>query len=101
MPHCAIVNLIEWHRAQLRPGEVQWVLQFAALSFDVAFQEIVSTLCTGSTLVLLDEWVRRDARALWELLSSQGVQRLFVPPLLLQSWRSAAVIGLRRRVCGM
>ena len=61
------------------------MLQFAALSFDVAFQEIFSTLCTGGTLVLLDEWVRRDARALLELLSSQSIERLFVPPLMLQS----------------
>ena len=40
------------------------VLQFAALSFDVAFQETFSTLCHGGTLVLLDEGVRKDIRAL-------------------------------------
>jgi amino acid adenylation domain-containing protein len=85
MAHRSMVNLIEWHRQNFRGQENRRVLQFAALSFDVAFQEIFSTLCTGGTLVLLDEWVRRDARALMEFLSSQRIERLFVPPLMLQS----------------
>jgi amino acid adenylation domain-containing protein/FkbH-like protein len=85
MPHGAMVNLLQWHRAVFGDGAGFRVLQFAALSFDVAFQETFSTLCTGGTLVLLDEWVRRDARALLELLNGQCVARLFVPPLMLQS----------------
>lgn len=85
MPHGAMLNLIEWHRECMPAGEGTRVLQFAPLSFDVAFQEIFSTLCTGGTLMLLEEWVRRDTRALMELLRTQGVARLFVPPLMLQS----------------
>jgi amino acid adenylation domain-containing protein len=92
MGHRSMVNLIEWHRGQLS-AQGQRVLQFAALSFDVAFQEIFSTLCTGGTLVLLDEWVRRDARALLELLRGQRVERLFVPPLMLQSLAECAQGG--------
>jgi amino acid adenylation domain-containing protein len=83
MTHRAMVNLIEWHRGRFSEGAR--VLQFAALSFDVAFQEIFSTLCTGSTLVLVDEWTRRDARALLEYLKAHEIERLFVPPLMLQS----------------
>jgi len=85
MPHRAMINLIEWHRRTLRSCEGKNVLQFAALSFDVAFQEIFSTLCSGGNLVLLDEWVRRDARALTELLLAQSIHRLFIPPMALQS----------------
>lgn len=85
MPHRSMVNLIEWQRAAL-PADVGCrVLQFAALSFDVAFQEVFTTLCTGGTLVLLDEWIRRDAAAVTELLTSYSIRRLFVPPLMLQS----------------
>lgn len=84
MSHGAMANLIEWHRHTL-PGEGQRVLQFAALSFDVAFQETFTTLCTGGTLVLLDEWVRRDARVLAEFLAARSVDRAFLPPLMLQS----------------
>jgi amino acid adenylation domain-containing protein len=84
MPHRALLNLIEWHRRTL-PCEGQRVSQFSALGFDVAFQETFSTLCAGGTLVLLEEWVRRDARALTEFLSSRCIERLFVPPQMLQS----------------
>ncbi len=85
MLHRSMVNLIEWHRQSFAVTEGTRVLQFAALSFDVAFQEIFSTLCTGGTIVLLDDWVRRDTRALMQLLIEQSVQRLFLPPLMLQS----------------
>jgi amino acid adenylation domain-containing protein/thioester reductase-like protein len=85
MSHRSMINLIEWHRRTFRVLEGCRVQQFAALSFDVAFQEIFSTLCTGGTLVLLPEWVRRDAMALTEFLSRNDIQRLFVPPLMLQT----------------
>lgn len=85
MAHHSMVNLIEWHRKSFGFCQGRRVLQFAALSFDVAFQETFSTLCTGGTLVLLDECVRRDARALLEFLRIKSIQRLFVPPLMLQS----------------
>jgi amino acid adenylation domain-containing protein len=85
MEHRATVNLIAWHSAQSLSCEGQRALQFAALSFDVAFQEIFSTLCSGGTLVLLDESVRRDPPALAQLLQQQSIHRLFAPPLVLQS----------------
>jgi len=89
MSHRPLVNLIEWHRSSLPDGCGKSVLQFAALGFDVSFQEIFSTLCTGGTLILLDEWVRKDNRALLELLSREGIQRLFLPPVALQSLAEA------------
>jgi len=85
MPHSSVVNLIEWHRETFSGNEGLRVLQFAPLSFDVAFQEVFTTLCTGGTLITLDEWVRRDPLALIEFLRSRSIQRLFVPPLVLQS----------------
>jgi amino acid adenylation domain-containing protein len=84
MPHRSMANLIEWHRRTLPCGG-QRALQTAALSFDVSFQEIFSTLCTGGTLVLVDECIRRDASALSDLVRRQAVDRLFIPPLMLQA----------------
>jgi amino acid adenylation domain-containing protein len=84
MPHQAMVNLIEWQRHALPLHAGERVLQFAALSFDVAFQEIFTTLCTGGTLVLVDEWTRRDPRPLKEFLRRERIGRLFVPPVMLQ-----------------
>jgi myxalamid-type nonribosomal peptide synthetase MxaA len=85
MPHRAMVNLLHWHPSALATTSQQRVLQFAALSFDVAFQEMFSTLCNGDTLVMLDEYVRRDTPELVELLRRQAVNRMFLPPLMLQS----------------
>lgn len=85
MPHRSMVNLMEWHVRKFGSAVGVRVLQFSALSFDVSFHEIFSTLSTGGTLVLLDEWVRRDARALTEFIRAQHVERLFIPPLMLQS----------------
>lgn len=85
MPHGAMANLMEWHHQNLPLGAGRRVTQFAALSFDVAFQEIFSTLRDGGTLVMLDEWVRKDARAMLDLIRDQSIERLFMPPLMLQS----------------
>src|SRR5581483_1254719 len=85
MCHGSMVNLIQWHRTSFGASEERRVLQFAALGFDVAFQEIFSTLCMGGTLVLLDEWIRTDPQALLEFLREHSIERLFVPPLMLQS----------------
>lgn len=84
MRHRSLVNLIEWHRRIFGAAGVCRVLQYAALSFDVAFQEIFSTLCAGGTLVMLDEWTRKDVKALAEFLVDHLIQRLFVPPVMLQ-----------------
>jgi amino acid adenylation domain-containing protein len=83
MTHRSMVNLLDWHRSQFRSTRHR-VTQFAALSFDVAFQEIFSTLSSGATLVLVDEVTRRDPQALAEFLTRQCITRLFIPPLMLQ-----------------
>ncbi|MGH8261007.1 MAG: amino acid adenylation domain-containing protein, partial [Steroidobacteraceae bacterium] len=85
MPHAGLVNLIEWHRRHLSAAGAERTLQFAALGFDVAFQEIFTTLCTGGTLVLIEEERRRDPRALLEYLCEQRVERLFLPFSALQA----------------
>jgi amino acid adenylation domain-containing protein len=85
MAHSSLVNLIDWHRRTFDTTEGLRVLQFAPLGFDVSFQETFSTLCTGGTLVLLDEWLRREPLALIDFLSRESIQRLFVPPMVLQS----------------
>lgn len=83
MPHEAMVNLMEWHARNL-PCEGHRVLQFASLSFDVAFQEIFSTLCAGGTLVLLDDWIRKDVRAFADFMRRERINRVFLPPLMLE-----------------
>ncbi|MEO9774919.1 AMP-binding protein [Roseibium sp.] len=72
-------NLAGWHRTALPLTPGDRVLQYAPLGFDVATQEILTTLCGGGELVLTNEPVRRDPKQLLELVSRRGVSRMFLP----------------------
>ncbi|HEX8119545.1 MAG TPA: amino acid adenylation domain-containing protein, partial [Pyrinomonadaceae bacterium] len=84
MTHRALTNLLWWQvtRPTFRPGAR--TLQFTSLSFDVSFQEIFSTLCSGGTLVLIRDESRRDASELLRVISEESVERLFLPFVALQ-----------------
>lgn len=83
MPHRPLLNLMAWHAraCPLPPGAR--VLQFAPLSFDVSFQEILTTLAEGGSLAVVDETLRRDPRGLLRFLADQHVSRVFLPPVML------------------
>ncbi len=89
MPHRALGNLISWQLRASKIGRGGRTLQFSSLSFDVSFQEIFATLSGGGTLVLVDDHVRRDTRALWRLLLQQRIERLFLPFVALQQLAEA------------
>jgi amino acid adenylation domain-containing protein len=90
MTHRALANLIAWQLQSFRRGPGARTLQFASLSFDVSFQEIFSTWCSGGTLVLVSEARRRDPVSLRRLLNEQSVERLFVPFIALQHLAEAS-----------
>ncbi|MFB2836725.1 non-ribosomal peptide synthetase, partial [Floridanema evergladense] len=66
-------------------------LQFAPISFDVSCQEMFSTWCSGGTLLLISEQLRREPKALLDLLSQQAVERLFLPFVGLQQLAEVAM----------
>lgn len=84
MPHAPLANMLQWQIARSNLPPNARTLQFASLSFDVSFQEIFSTLCSGGSLVIVTEDQRRDPAALWNLLSAENVSRLFLPYVALQ-----------------
>ena len=91
MPHRPLVNLIHWQNsAAAHPSEQSRTLQFAALGFDVAFQEIAAALCAGDCLVLMDEATRQDPFKLIGFIQAQRIERLFLPVVALQSLAEAA-----------
>jgi amino acid adenylation domain-containing protein len=90
MAHRPLSNLIAWQLANLSAPGAARTLQFASLSFDVAFQEIFSTWCSGGTLVLLEEAERRDPEALLRVVAEHQVERLFVPFVALHGLCEAA-----------
>ena len=96
MPHSALVNLITWQRRQSTCGTGARTLQFASLSFDVAFQELFSTWAAGGTVVMLDEQTRTDPEHLSDTLVEQRVDRVFLPFVALQQLAAYAAAEKRR-----
>ncbi len=91
MPHAPLLNLLAWHQSDASGlAAAARTLQFAALGFDVAFQEVFSTLATGGQLFLVDEELRRDPVRLLAFIEAVQLQRLFLPVVALQSLCEAA-----------
>lgn len=84
MPHAPLVNLIDWQLQNSTAGVGTRTLQFASLSFDVSFQEMFATWCSGGTLVLVDEDTKRDPDELLYFLRRQRIARIFLPYVALQ-----------------
>ncbi|HTZ44781.1 MAG TPA: amino acid adenylation domain-containing protein [Jatrophihabitans sp.] len=96
IPHRVLANYAAWQEQAASGRAARVTLQFAPLSFDVAFQEIVSTLYAGGQLQLIDETHRHDMPELLRLLESSGVERVFLPYVALQQLAEASVtLGLR------
>ncbi|HYJ09372.1 MAG TPA: amino acid adenylation domain-containing protein, partial [Polyangiaceae bacterium] len=91
MVHAALDNLIDWQLRDSSAGPDWSTLQFAPLSFDVHFQELFSTWCSGGRLVLVDEALRLEMLRLLELIERERVQRIFLPFIALQSLADIAV----------
>ncbi|BAY25366.1 amino acid adenylation [Calothrix sp. NIES-2100] len=91
MNQLALCNLILWHGENLKIARAAKTLQFASINFDVSFQEIFTTWCSGGTLFLISEELRRDALALLGFLQQKAVERLFVPFVALQQLAEVAV----------
>ncbi|MFJ8057784.1 amino acid adenylation domain-containing protein [Streptomyces sp. NPDC096142] len=79
-----LCNLLTWQRTDggLRgPAVTQ---QFSMLSFDVSFQEIFTTLCSGGLLRLVEPAWRHDVPTLLRELETGGAERIFLPYVALQ-----------------
>ncbi|MFI6853683.1 amino acid adenylation domain-containing protein [Streptomyces sp. NPDC050416] len=80
-----IANVVRFdrHRDQYLGDDPVVCLQLASVGFDVSFLEIFATLVRGGRLVLVEEAVRQDPERLLDLLATEHVQRLYLPPALL------------------
>jgi len=94
MPHRALVNMVLWQTRQDLPAPKacgqQKTLQYAPISFDVSFQEIVSTLICGGELVMIDESLRYDFIRLLKFIRTQEINRLFLPYVAFQGLAEVA-----------
>jgi amino acid adenylation domain-containing protein len=83
VPHRVLANLIGWHLRVLGGG--RRTLQLAPLSFDVSFYELFTTWAAGGAVVVGADEARRDPRALAALIDEARIEKLIVPPLLLEA----------------
>ncbi|WP_144122868.1 non-ribosomal peptide synthetase [Catellatospora sichuanensis] len=90
MSHRALHNQAQWQQRQ-GPGGRGRTLQWAALSFDIFYQEMVTTLSVGDTLVLVSEEVRHDFERLLDVISEQRIERIFMPFVALRGLAELAV----------
>jgi amino acid adenylation domain-containing protein len=88
MSHRGLTRLIRWQVEDGTPGLS--TLQFTPICFDVSFQEVFSTLCTGGTLLLISDALRRDTDRLLVALKERSIQRLFLPYVALQQLAKAS-----------
>ena len=88
MPHRSLVNLLAWQATHME-GPVR-TLQYASLAFDVSFQEMFSTWLAGGTLFLINDKVRIDPFALLLMLERRGIERLYLPVVMLGHLAEAA-----------
>lgn len=87
----AVINLINWQNKNSEALKGTKTLQFAPLSFDVSFQEIMATLSTGGILVLINDEQRLDLVALLKLIEQHSINRLFLPFVALQALAETAI----------
>ena len=87
LSHKNMMNLIFFEKISTElfdPQSIHRVLQFATMSFDVSYQEIFSTLVTGSTLVLIEDERRKNINKLSNYILSKNIDTLFIPPAYLR-----------------
>ncbi|MDB6131737.1 MAG: non-ribosomal peptide synthetase [Verrucomicrobiales bacterium] len=85
-----LVNLLFWQFDNWGYTLPARTLQFSSLNFDVSFQEIFSTTCSGGTLVMIPENNRRDSNLLIHFIAEQSIQRIFLPFVALKHLAEAA-----------
>ncbi|MFJ9245026.1 amino acid adenylation domain-containing protein [Streptomyces sp. NPDC101776] len=79
-----LCNLLTWQRTDGGLSGPAVTQQFSMLSFDVSFQEILTTLCSGGLLRLVEPAWRHDVPSLLRELETGGAERIFLPYVALQ-----------------
>ena len=83
-PHRALANLIAFQLQEPYFLHQARCLQFTAIGFDVAIQEVLATLASGGTLILINDQQRQDVPELLALLKDMQVAQMFLPFAALQ-----------------
>src|SRR6266508_1864321 len=88
LPHRCIDNMAYWQRHHSARPDLR-TAQFAPMNFDIWFQEVLSTLCGGGSLVVMPEELRQDPIELLDWLAHERIERLFTPCVALHMLATA------------
>ncbi|MCK4359257.1 MAG: amino acid adenylation domain-containing protein [Candidatus Cloacimonetes bacterium] len=94
--HRIFLNLLNWQYHHSNLAKQARTVQFAIFGFCVSFQEIFSTLCSGSTLVLISEDEQRDIAGLPKFLENNAIERLHLPFVALKHF--AEIISTKKQL---
>ncbi|MER7563570.1 amino acid adenylation domain-containing protein [Streptomyces sp. NPDC097941] len=95
LPAGAMVNLLAWHERTRPEGVGVVTANFTSISFDVAAQELFTTLWSGRTLAVPRDEVRRHPGDFARWLDRHRVNELFAPNLMVEALAGAAAeLGL-------
>ncbi|MER5622347.1 amino acid adenylation domain-containing protein [Streptosporangium sp. NPDC002544] len=83
VPHTGLYDMVLTQRERLGAGPGTRVLQFASFSFDGAFWELMLALLSGGTLVVATAEERAPGAPLAELIGSERLTHLTLPPTAL------------------
>ncbi len=82
--HKNILNLV-YFQYDYTNIEFKSVLQFASRYFDVAYQEIFSTLLYGGTLTLIDDEIKTDIEILFSIVEQNKIESIFLPSAFIKT----------------
>ncbi|MFE0076872.1 amino acid adenylation domain-containing protein, partial [Nonomuraea sp. NPDC059023] len=85
LEHAGVRQLVATAVERFGVGPGSRVLQFASISFDVAFWEMTMSLCTGATLVIVPAERRVAGPELTGYVNEHRVTHLALPPALLSA----------------
>ncbi|MAE63391.1 MAG: non-ribosomal peptide synthetase [Phycisphaeraceae bacterium] len=95
MKHLGVANMVRWTMEHSAAGPGTRTAQFASLSFDISYQEMFATWCTGGVLVMIDQETRYDTDRLLSFLDHASIDRLFLPFVVFQQLADLSAVSGR------
>lgn len=77
----SVSNMIDWQLKDFSSPNV--VMQYAAIGFDVAYQEIFTAFCSGGELIIIPTNHRNRPDLVIQYVEQFNVNRLFLPTVIL------------------
>lgn len=101
--HRSLLNTLEWSRRYFSVTPESRCANLLGWSFDASVQALWEPLLAGATLVLFDEALKQDPRALGEWIATERVLVAYVTPALLRPLVErdpGRLAGVQTFVCG-